>query len=119
DLDGNGQASNPGDGVGLLGDGGYVSEATAPFVTIAGDPGVAPADSARAGTAQVAIDAIERRLGTVVRQAPAAAKVAQAGDAAAEIQRIRAAVDDVQRTYAALRRSLPGYALARDAAGAP
>ena len=48
DLDGNGQASNPGDGVGLLGEGGYVAEATAPFVTIAQDAGVAPDDAARA-----------------------------------------------------------------------
>ena len=46
DLDGNGEASNPGDGVGLLGEGGYVAEATAPFATIAQDAGVAPDDAA-------------------------------------------------------------------------
>ena len=49
---------------------------------------------------------MERRLGTVVRQAEAAANVARPSDAATEIRRIRAAVDDVQTTYASLRRSL-------------
>jgi mono/diheme cytochrome c family protein len=112
DLDGNGQASNPGDGVGLMGEGGYVAEATAPFVTIAGDPGVAPDDVARATRAQASVAFMLSRLTTVVRQAEAAAKVQRAGDAAAQVRRIRAAVDDVQTSYAALRKSLPDYALA-------
>ena len=117
DLDGNGQASNPGDGVGLLGEGGYVAEATAPFVTIAQDAGVAPDDAARATAAQASIDLMERRLGTVVRQAEAAANVARPSDAATEIRRIRAAVDDVQTTYASLRRSLGSYRLSRSGSG--
>jgi mono/diheme cytochrome c family protein len=110
DLDGNGEASNPGDGVGLMGEGGYVAEATAPFATIADDPGVAPDDVARATRAQASVAFMLSRLTTVVRQAEAAAKVQRAGDAAAEIRRIRAAVDDVQTSYAALRKSLPDYA---------
>jgi hypothetical protein len=110
DLDGNGEASNPGDGVGLLGEGGYVAEATAPFVTIANDPTVPEQDRDRAVRAQDSVDLMERRLGTVVRQAEAAAKVARATDARAEIRRIRAAVDDVRTTYALLRDSLQTYA---------
>ena len=110
DLDGNGEASNPGDGVGLLGEGGYVAEATAPFVTIANDPTVPEQDRDRAVRAQDSVDLMERRLGTVVRQAEAAAKVAHATDARAEIRRIRAAVDDVRTTYALLRDSLQTYA---------
>ncbi len=111
DLDGNGEASNPGDGVGLMGEGGYVAEATAPFVTIADDPGVAPDDAARATRAQASVAFMLSRLTTVVRQAEAAAKVQRAGDAAARVRRIRAAVDDVQTSYGGLRKSLPDYAL--------
>jgi mono/diheme cytochrome c family protein len=111
DLDGNGVASNPGDGVGLIGGGGYVTAATAPFVTIANDSTVLGRDRQQAVDAQASIDLMERRLGTVVRQAESAATVAHATDATAEIQRIRAAVDDVRTTYTALRSTLPDYAL--------
>jgi len=111
DLDGNGVASNPGDGVGLIGGGGYVTAATAPFVTIANDSTVLGRDRQQAVDAQASIDLMERRLGTVVRQAESAATVAHATDATAEIQQIRAAVDDVRTTYTALRSTLPDYAL--------
>ena len=45
DLDGNGEASNPGDGVGLAGpNGGYVTEAGRLFTTIGADAGVSRLD---------------------------------------------------------------------------
>lgn len=112
DLDGNGEPSNPGDGVGLLNEGGYVAEATAPFVVIAGDPGVSPADTERAERAQASVAFMLDRLGTVVRNAERAATVQSAGDAATQIRRIRAAVDDVETSYDGLRTSLPDYDLA-------
>ena len=108
DLDGNGEASNPGDGVGLLGEGGYVAEATAPFVddraaTPAWRRTMPPAPTARAG--------VDRPDGAPARHRRAAGGGGRQGRAArrtraTEIRRIRAAVDDVQTTYAALRRSL-------------
>jgi mono/diheme cytochrome c family protein len=112
DLDGNGEASNPGDGVGLAGpNGGYVTAAGRLFTTIGADAGVSELDRGRAERASASVAFMIDRMGTIVAQAERAAKVATAADARAEIRRIRAAVDDVAESYKGLRGSLADYEL--------
>ena len=112
DLDGNGEASNPGDGVGLAGpNGGYVTEAGRLFTTIGADAGVSELDRGRAERASASVAFMIDRMGTIVAQAERAAKVATAADARDEIRRIRAAVDDVAESYKGLRGSLADYDL--------
>ncbi len=110
DLDGNGEASNPGDGVGLAGpNGGYVTDADRQYAVIAGDAGLDEVTRGRAERARASIAFMQDRLTAVVRQAEAAAAVAGAADAAGEIARIRAAVDDAEASYKGLRDGLADY----------
>jgi mono/diheme cytochrome c family protein len=111
DLDGNGEASNPGDGVGLAGpNGGYVTGVDGLYATIAGDAGLTELDRGRAERARASIAFMLDRLATVVAQAERAAVVGRSSDAAGEIRRIRAAVDDVATSYKGLRDGLADYA---------
>ncbi|MDX6376810.1 MAG: Cytochrome oxidase, cbb3-type, subunit [Gaiellaceae bacterium] len=110
DLDGNGEASNPGDGVGLAGpNGGYVTGADRPFAVISGDPGVDEVTRGRADRARASVAFMLDRLAAVVQQAERAAGVGGAADAKDEIGRIRAAVDDVETSYKGLRDGLVDY----------
>lgn len=112
DLDGNGEASNPGDGVGLAGpNGGYVAGADRLYAVISGDPGVDRETRGRADRARASVAFMLDRLSTVVREAERAARVANATDAKAEIGRIRTAVDDVKTSYKGLRAGLADYAI--------
>lgn len=110
DLDGNGEASNPGDGVGLAGpNGGYVTDADRLYATIAGDAGLDDVTRGRAERARASIAFMLDRLTAVVQRAERAAAVAEATDATDEIVRIRAAVDDVEASYTGLRDGLADY----------
>jgi cytochrome c len=110
DLDGSGDASNPGDGVGLAGpNGGYVTAAGRLYTTIAGDAGLSALDRGRAQRASASVAFMIDRLGTIVAQAERAAKVSDAAGARDQIHRIRAAVDDVAASYKGLRDGLAAY----------
>jgi mono/diheme cytochrome c family protein len=111
DLDGNGEASNPGDGVGLAGpNGGYVSGTDRLYATITGDTGLDEVERGRADRARASVAFMLDRLATIVRQAERAAGVAGATDASDQVSRIRAAVDDVSTSYTGLRNGLADYA---------
>ena len=119
DLDGNGEASNPGDGVGLAGpNGGYVTGADRLYAVIADDAGLDAETRGRAERARASIAFMQDRLTAIVKQAERAAAVAGAADATDEVTRIRAAVDDVDTSYKGLRDGLADYDLSSAAAAA-
>lgn len=110
DLDGNGEASNPGDGVGLAGpNGGHVTGADRLYAAIADDAGLDPEFRGRAERARASIAFMQDRLTAIVKQGERAAGVASAADATGEVTRIRAAVDDVEASYKGLRAGLADY----------
>ena len=74
DLDGNGEASNPGDGVGLAGpNGGYVTGADRLYAVIADDAGLDAETRGRAERARASIAFMQDRLTAIVKQAERAA----------------------------------------------
>ncbi len=113
DLDTNGEASNPGDGVGLAGsEGGYVADAEPLFAEIAADPGVSTADRERADRSAATVRFAVDRLATLVERAERIAAVAAAADAADQIRLAGEAVADVVTAYEGMRASLRTYGLA-------
>lgn len=105
DLDGDGVARNPGNGVGLVGNGGraYVSRAQAVLAGVAADPGVSADVAARARAASGEAAALAGVVARLAGQARFCARAASVDAAAAAGRRIDALRAQVATGYGRLQ----------------
>jgi mono/diheme cytochrome c family protein len=118
DLDGDGVARNPGNGVGLVGHGarGYVSRARSVLARVAGDPGVAADVAGQAQAASAEAAALEGLVTRFVRQATLCARAPSVTAVASSHGRIDTLRTQIATAYGKLRADTGAVAAALGAA---